>query len=152
MCRLNATIVASSASDKTVDRGSFGPVFKSSTVWRLRHFATVFGLMPSLLAQLRERSLRSLYCSSDGVRGRGAPMTNLSHNASFHSCERIAPSNLGIKHLREALLGMLPKFKLHCTHDYQFYILANIDRDAGGHHHRTALSGGGQIEEQRHVQ
>jgi hypothetical protein len=27
-------------------------------------------------AQRRERSLRSLYCSSDGVRGRGAPVTN----------------------------------------------------------------------------
>ena len=37
------------------------------------------------LAQLRERSLRSLYCCSDGVRGRGAAVTNLSHNASFHS-------------------------------------------------------------------
>ena len=36
-------------------------------------------------AQRRERSLRSLYCSSDGVRGRGASMANLAHNASFHS-------------------------------------------------------------------
>ncbi|MFA7587314.1 MAG: hypothetical protein WCY11_14145, partial [Novosphingobium sp.] len=40
-----------------------------------------------------------LYCCSDGVRGRGAPVTNLSHTASFHSNERIAPSNHGIKHL-----------------------------------------------------
>ncbi len=38
-----------------------------------------------LLAQLRERSLRSLYCSSDGVRRRGAAVTNLSHSTSFHS-------------------------------------------------------------------
>ena len=30
-----------------VDRGSFGPVFMSSTVARFRHLATVFGLMPS---------------------------------------------------------------------------------------------------------
>ena len=30
--------------------------------------------------------------SSDGVRGRGAPMTNLSHTTSFHFNERIAPS------------------------------------------------------------
>ena len=51
-----------------------------------------------LPAQRRERSLRSLYCSSDGVRGRGASVTNLAHNASFHSWERIAPSNRGIKH------------------------------------------------------
>ena len=43
--------------------------------------------------------MRSLYCCSDGVRGRGAPMTYLSHTASFHSNERIAPSNRGIKHL-----------------------------------------------------
>jgi hypothetical protein len=60
------------------------------------------GVDPQLSAQRRERSLRSLYCCSDGVRGRGAPVTYLSHNASFHSNERIAPSNLGIKHL-EAL-------------------------------------------------
>ena len=43
------------------------------------------GVYTQLFAQLRERSLRSLYCSSDGVRGRGAHMTNLSHTASFHS-------------------------------------------------------------------
>jgi hypothetical protein len=43
--------------------------------------------------QLRVRSLRSLYCCSDGVRGRGAAMTYLSHRASFHSIEWIAPSN-----------------------------------------------------------
>ncbi len=54
---------------------------------------------PQLSAQRRERSLRSLYCCSDGVRGRGAPVTYLSHTASFHSNERIAPSNRGIKHL-----------------------------------------------------
>lgn len=43
--------------------------------------------------------MRSLYCCSDGVRGRGAPMTYLSHTASFQFNERIAPSNRGIKHL-----------------------------------------------------
>ena len=32
------------------------------------------------------------------MRGRGAAVTNLSHRASFHSKERIAPSNRGIKH------------------------------------------------------
>ncbi|WP_207912553.1 hypothetical protein, partial [Gluconobacter oxydans] len=31
--------------------------------------------------------------------GRGAPMTYLSHNASFHSRENITPSNPGTKHL-----------------------------------------------------
>ena len=40
---------------------------------------------PQIPAQRRERSLRSLYCSSDGVRGRGPSMAKLAHNASFHS-------------------------------------------------------------------
>ena len=47
VCRLKATIIAFSALSKTVDRGSFGPVLRSSTVRRLRHFVTVLGLMPS---------------------------------------------------------------------------------------------------------
>ena len=47
---------------------------------------------------------RELYCCSDGVRGRGAPMTYLSHTASFHSNEGIAPSNRGIKHLESAFV------------------------------------------------
>jgi hypothetical protein len=34
-------------------------------------------------------------------------MTNLSHTASFHSNERIAPSNRGIKHLEERLRTLL---------------------------------------------
>jgi hypothetical protein len=37
------------------------------------------------------------------VRGRGAPMTYLSHNASFHSRENITPSNPGTKHLRRVV-------------------------------------------------
>lgn len=57
------------------------------------------GIAPKSSAQLRDRSLRSLYLCPDGARGRGAPVTNLSHNASFRSCERITPSNRGIKHL-----------------------------------------------------
>jgi len=32
---------------RTVERGSVGPVFISSAVARLRHFATVLGLMPN---------------------------------------------------------------------------------------------------------
>ena len=34
-------------------------------------------------------------------------MTNLSHTASFHSNERIAPSNRGIKHLADAPILIL---------------------------------------------
>jgi IS5 family transposase len=40
----------------------------------------------------------SLYCGSGCVRGRGAAVTYLSHNASFHSKEQIAPLKRGSKH------------------------------------------------------
>jgi len=42
----NATIKVSSSLERTVDRGTFGPIGRSSTPVRLRHFATVFGLTP----------------------------------------------------------------------------------------------------------
>ena len=60
--------------------------------------ATVLGLMPNSLLScaseacpyrpVRHKSLSgdgSLYCCSDGVRGRGAPVTNVSHNVSFQA-------------------------------------------------------------------
>jgi hypothetical protein len=50
--------------------------------------------------------LRSLYCCSDGVRGRGVPVTYLSHTASFHFNERIAPSNRGNEHLERDDIGL----------------------------------------------
>ena len=40
-----ATTIAASASLSTVDRGSVGPVFISSTLARFRHFATILGLI-----------------------------------------------------------------------------------------------------------
>ena len=40
----------------------------------------------------------SLYCCSDCLRGHGAAVTYLSHNASFHSKEQITPSKRGSKH------------------------------------------------------
>jgi hypothetical protein len=40
-----------------------------------------------------------LYCSTDCLSRGGAPVTTLAHSASFHSKEKIAPSNSGIKHL-----------------------------------------------------
>jgi hypothetical protein len=43
--------------------------------------------------------LTILYCSTDRLCRRGAPMKNLAHSASFDSCENDAPSKLGIKHL-----------------------------------------------------
>ncbi len=81
-----------------MNEGAFGPVFKSSTVVLLRHFATVFGFIPAHGSASRAK-LGVLYCCSDGVRDRGAPVTYLSHTISFHANERIAPSNPGINHL-----------------------------------------------------
>jgi len=114
--RRNATTIASSASASTLERGSVGPVLVSSAVACFRRFATAFGVMPT--SQLSCASTlthprtdggqafdqRSLYCSPDDERGHSAPVTNLSHSASFHSFERITPSNRGVKHLdRRAL-------------------------------------------------
>ena len=107
----------------TVERASAGPVYISSTVARFLHFATVLGLMPrfrlscaspqSCLRTDRRRAFdsRSLDCYSDRVNRhdaridgaprlkRGAPVTNLSHNASLQSRERIATFNRGSKRL-----------------------------------------------------
>src|SRR5690606_3534460 len=95
------TAIASSASMRTVDRGSGGPRIHIPDRRTLAPLRNGLGVEAQLPAQLRERSLRSLYCCSDSVRGRGASVTNLSHRASFHSKERIAPSNHGIKHLNQ---------------------------------------------------
>jgi hypothetical protein len=99
--RRKATITASSASVRTVERGSPGPDFGSSTVARLRHFATVPGSMPSPRLG-RARGLRPPCRRSDGVRGRGAPATHPSRGASFRSRERITPPNRGIEQLGSA--------------------------------------------------
>jgi len=56
----------------------------------------------------------SLYCCYDGVRARGAAVMYLSHNASFHSKEKIAPSNRGIKHLA-IHIGRKKKHKNHAN-------------------------------------
>jgi hypothetical protein len=40
-----------------------------------------------------------LYCSTDCLCRRGAAVKNLSHSASFHPKDKIAPSNAGTKHL-----------------------------------------------------
>ena len=56
------------------------------------------GIDPKRPAQLRDRSLRSLYCRADRLRGRGASMTSMSRNASVHSKERSTQSKHGMKH------------------------------------------------------
>ena len=73
----------------------------------LAPFGDRFDIDAEFPAQRRVRSLRSLYCCSDCVRSRGAAVTYLSHNASFHSKEQIAPSNRGIKHLSIALFTLV---------------------------------------------
>src|SRR5919107_5713206 len=53
---------------------------------------------------LGERSqtlLTMLYRSTNRRRRCGAPMVNLAHSASRHSCEKSAPSNPGIKQLEK---------------------------------------------------
>ncbi len=60
-----------------------------------------FGVDAKRLAQQRARSLRSLYCCTDSVRGRSTASANLSHKASFYFKERLASLNRGMKHLRE---------------------------------------------------
>src|SRR5262249_37404646 len=47
-----ATTIASSSIDSTVELGCFGPVGRSAAKLRLRHLATVFGLMPWRLARV----------------------------------------------------------------------------------------------------
>src|SRR6478672_8994172 len=76
-----------------VDEGPFAPLGDCLVV------------QPILCRKLFERSLRSLYRSSDGVRGRGAAMKYLAHSASRNAgsvC--LIPSHSGTEHL--ALLGL----------------------------------------------
>src|SRR5713101_6234604 len=66
------------------------------------------GIDPVALAQRLERSLRSLYCCSDSVSGRGAAVKYLSHSASLVVTMSIVPSppHRGTKHL--VARGALP--------------------------------------------
>jgi hypothetical protein len=59
--------------------------------------------------ELLDRSLRSLYSSSDGVRGLGAAMKNLSHRAS----RNVASAWLIPRHSGTAHLGGRPDFALY---------------------------------------
>lgn len=55
-----------------------------------------------------------MYCSSDCVRGRGAPVTYLSHSIFFHAWEKIAPSNPGIKHLERVSAFQIQDSQIGC--------------------------------------
>src|SRR5215210_5450628 len=54
------------------------------------------------LGQAPQARLTMLYRSTDCRCRAGAPMENLAHSASFHSNEKSAPLNPGIKHLAGA--------------------------------------------------
>ncbi len=51
VCLREATTIASSSSDSTVDRASFGPVGRSATDVRRFHLAIVFWLIPYRFAR-----------------------------------------------------------------------------------------------------
>ena len=55
---------------------------------------------PVALGERSQALLAILYCSTDCLRRGGAPVQNLSHSASFQSCDKNAPSKPGTKHLR----------------------------------------------------
>ncbi|MBG6147642.1 hypothetical protein IWQ51_005797 [Labrenzia sp. EL_142] len=90
-----------SSNDRTVDRSSLGPVGRSVTELRFFHLATL-GIDPVALGECSQALLTILYCSTHRLFRFGAPVQNLSHSASFHSGEKIAPSKLGIKQLETA--------------------------------------------------
>ena len=57
------------------------------------------GVDPMTLRKCPQALLTILYCSTDCRCRAGAPMYNLAHSASFHSCMDNAPSNSGTKHV-----------------------------------------------------
>ena len=66
---------------RTVERGTLGPVLRSSTVSRLRHFKTVFGLIPNVsLSSLAEADDRCIAALTACVRTDGG------HHASPWRC------------------------------------------------------------------
>ena len=95
-------MIASSSDDRTVDLGSLGPVGRSAVEVRL---PLCHGLLvdPVALGKRPQALLTILYRSTHRLRRASAPVKNLSHSASFHSREKIAPSKHGIKHLAEEL-------------------------------------------------
>ena len=67
------------------------------------------GIDPIAFAQRLDRSLRSLYCCSDGVRRLGAPVKYLSHSVSLAVMTDImSPPHHGTKHPRLSLVRPPP--------------------------------------------
>src|SRR4051794_17119356 len=99
VCRRKPTMTASSSIDSTVDRGSFGPVRRSTTELRAFHLRTVFWIDAVTSGERSQALFTMLYRSTDRLSRRGAPVKNLAHSASFDSCHKNAPSKCGTKHL-----------------------------------------------------
>src|SRR4051795_7898201 len=100
-------MTASSSIDSTVDRGSFGPVRRSTTELRAFHLRHRL-LIDAVTSGERSQALFTmLYRSTDRLSRRGAPVKNLAHSASFDSCHKNAPSKCGTKHLPRVRLGRI---------------------------------------------
>src|ERR1017187_1679481 len=77
-------------------RGAGGKIADRTAFLPLGH-----GLLVDAVASRKrpQARLTILYCSTDCLCRRGAAVKNLSHSASFHPKDKIAPSNAGTKHL-----------------------------------------------------
>src|SRR3984957_14248181 len=73
---------------------------------------------PEALGQRPQALLTMLYRSTDRLSGRGAPVQNLAHSASFESLDKDAPSKAGTKHLAPIIGWILcaPKYLLGKSH------------------------------------
>jgi len=100
VCRRKATTSASSSAERTVDRGALARrvVFQACALPPLRHR---LGIDAISRTQRLDRSLRSLYCCSDGVSGRGAPVKYLSHSVFLVVASIVPPPHCGTTHLAE---------------------------------------------------
>ena len=79
----------------------------------LAPFCHRLGIEAVALAQILDRSLRSLYCRSDSVSSRGAAMKYLSHSTSWSMVDDILPSHSGTEHLgSKILLSATKKIKV----------------------------------------
>lgn len=97
VCRRKATAIASCSAVSTVERGVVDELALAPLRERL-------GVQP-VVGELFERSLRSLYRSTDGVRGRGAAVEHLSHNASRKAgSAKLIPSHSRTRHLGALLV------------------------------------------------
>ena len=145
----NATMTPSSSIDRTVDRGSSArwQVSGRETLLPLRHRFRVDPVAPG---ERPQALLTMLYRSTDRLRRCGAPVQNLAHSASFHSRDKTAPSNPGIKHLASYYSNdsidrcSAPSSENIAT--FKEWLLAELDRMAEDRVSRVVdISGGDRV-------